>query len=185
MNSYVQKVINDVKERNPNEPEFIQAVTEVALPLYCIYMSNGAWYRYTGKTAGYKWGAYKCIIMPTQEINDKGGGYRSDERSQIPNITGTDLLDKEFRLGFLDGRDDDDFKNNQGAKYMFTFGDVDGIIEYDENGNEATSIKQLDGEELTIGTGKIYNMSGQYVGKSVDGLSRGMYIMNGKKFVVK
>ena len=158
---------------------------EQALPLYCIYMSNGAWYRYTGKTAGYKWGAYKCIIMPTQEINDKGGGYRSDERSQIPNITGTDLLDKEFRLGFLDGRDDDDFKNNQGAKYMFTFGDVDGIIEYDENGNEATSIKQLDGEELTIGTGKIYNMSGQYVGKSVDGLSRGMYIMNGKKFVVK
>ena len=158
---------------------------EQALPLYCIYMSNGAWYRYTGKTAGYKWGAYKCIIMPTQEINDKGGGYRSDERSQIPNITGTDLLDKEFRLGFLDGRDDDDFKNNQGAKYMFTFDDVDGIIEYDENGNETTSIKQLDGEDLTIGTGKIYNMSGQYVGNSVEGLSRGMYIMNGKKFVVK
>ena len=29
MNSYVQKVINDVKERNPNEPEFIQAVEEL------------------------------------------------------------------------------------------------------------------------------------------------------------
>ena len=32
---------------------------------------------------------------------------------------------------------------------------------------------------------KVYNMAGQYVGKSADGLSKGLYVVNGKKIVVK
>lgn len=160
---------------------------EQDLPLYCIYMAQGAWWRY-GTDRGYKWAPYKCVIMPTQEestgFNDHGGGFRDQGRSQIPNITGDDLLDKEFQLGFLDGRDDDDFKTN-GAKYVFTFDD--GITVYDADGNMTSAIKQLDGEDLTIGTGngKVYNISGQHVGNSLNGLSKGMYIVNGKKVVVK
>jgi len=159
------------------------------LPQYCIYMSKGTWYRY--KTLkGYTWDPFKCIIMPTQEIDDghpNGGKYRDNDRSNYPNVvSGTDdLLDGEFKLGFLDGRDDDDFKTNNGAKYIFTFDD--GFEEYDAEGNLVTAIKKLDGEDLTIssGDGKVYNMSGQYVGKSVNGLPKGMYIVNGKKYVVK
>lgn len=157
------------------------------LPQYCIYMSKGTWYRY--KTLkGYTWDPFKCIIMPTQEIDDghpNGGKYRDNDRSNYPNIMeGTDdRLDGEFKLGFLDGRDDDDFKTNNGAKYMFIFDD--GFDEYDADGNLITGVKQLDGVDLTIGDGKVYNMSGQYVGKSVDGLTKGMYIVNGKKYVVK
>lgn len=33
--------------------------------------------------------------------------------------------------------------------------------------------------------GKVYNMNGQYVGNSVQGLVRGMYIVNGKKIIVR
>lgn len=163
------------------------------LPQYCIYMSKGTWYRYSNASNNYTWDPFKCIIMPTQELakedGDKhyGGGYRDISRSNYPAVVeGTDdKLESEFKLSFLDGRDDDDFKTNNGAKYMFIIDD--GLDEYDADGNLVTAIKKLDGEDLNIGSGdgKVYNMSGQYVGKSVNGLPKGMYIVNGKKYVIK
>lgn len=42
--------------------------------------------------------------------------------------------------------------------------------------------KLMDGEAMT---GKVYNLNGQYVGNTLDGLAKGLYIMNGKKYVVK
>ena len=164
---------------------------EQPLPLYSIYMARGKWYRYTDKTKGYMWDPYKCIIMATKELvkqsDDQhyGGGYRDAELVNIPNITGTDKLDGEFKLGYLDGRDDDDFENFENSKYMFAFDD--DIVEIDDEGNESTAIKQLNGVDLTIQPDncKVYNMSGQYVGNSLNGLGKGMYIVNGKKYVVK
>ena len=164
---------------------------EQPLPLYSIYMARGKWYRYTDKNKKYMWDPYKCIIMATKEQvkteGDKhyGEGYRDAELVKIPKITGTDKLDGEFKLGYLDGRDDDDFENFESSKYMFTFDD--DIVEIDDEGNESTAIKQLDGVDLTIQPDncKVYNMSGQYVGNSLNGLGKGMYIVNGKKFVVK
>jgi len=164
---------------------------EQPLPLYSIYMARGKWYRYTDASKNYKWDPYKCIVMATKEQvkadGDKhyGEGYRDADLVNIPNITGTDKLDSEFKLGYLDGRDDDDFENFASSKYVFAFDD--GIVELDEEGNQLTDIKQLDGVDLTIQPDncKVYNMSGQYVGKSLNGLGKGMYIVNGKKFVVK
>lgn len=61
----------------------------------------------------------------------------------------------------------------------------------DGTGNEAkvniggglSSIdKLMNGESMT---GKVYNLNGQYVGNTLDGLAKGLYIMNGKKYVVK
>lgn len=33
--------------------------------------------------------------------------------------------------------------------------------------------------------GKVYSISGQYVGNTTEGLPKGLYIMNGKKMVIK
>ena len=160
------------------------------LPQYCFYMSKGKWYRYTDTSKGYTWDPYKCIIMATQEIDDghsNGGGYRDNEHSNYPNIVSgtTDLLDGEFRIGFLDGRDDDDFQNMQASEYVFSFDD--GITVYNEDGYEVTAIESIDGESMTATpvNGKVYNMSGQLVGTSLERLGKGMYIVNGKKYVVK
>lgn len=162
------------------------------LPQYCLYMSKGNWYRYTNVPENikdrYTWDPYKCIIMATEEVTGtKGAGYRDDSKSNYPEPkTGTtDLLESDFYLGFLDGRDDDDFDGNgTHAKYMFMFDD--DIIETDVEGNVANSIKQLDGQMVaTPGDTKVYNMAGQYVGNSLQGLSKGMYIMSGKKIIVK
>lgn len=42
--------------------------------------------------------------------------------------------------------------------------------------------KLMNGEAMT---GKVYNLNGQYVGNTLDGLAKGLYIMNSKKYVVK
>ncbi len=162
------------------------------LPQYCLYMSKGNWYRYTNVPENikdrYTWDPYKCIIMATEEVTGtKGAGYRDASKSNYPEPKQgtTDLLESDFYLGFLDGRDDDDFDGNgTHAKYMFMLDD--DIIETDEEGNVVTAIKQLDGEMVaTPADTKVYNMAGQYVGNSLQGLSKGMYIMSGKKIIVK
>ncbi|MBO5615641.1 MAG: hypothetical protein J5932_05915 [Prevotella sp.] len=162
------------------------------LPQYCLYMSKGNWYRYTNVPENiedrYTWDPYKCIIMATEEVTGtKGAGYRDDSKSNYPEPKAgtTDLLESDFYLGFLDGRDDDDFDGNgTHAKYMFMLDD--DIIETDEEGNVVTAINQLDGEMVaTPADTKVYNMAGQYVGNSLQGLSKGMYIMSGKKIIVK
>lgn len=98
------------------------------------------------------------------------------------------------------------FKNNDGTELFL---DKDGNLRYpstvgsqmkgmrayfevlDGTGNEAkvniggglSSIdKLMNGEAMT---GKVYNLNGQYVGNTLDGLAKGLYIMNGKKYVVK
>ena len=88
-----------------------------------------------------------------------------------------------MKIVFADGRDDDDFA--AAARYSFAFDD--DIVEYDDMGNEATAIDKLDGEDITPlpNNYKVYNMSGQYVGDSVNGLAKGMYVVNGKKYVIK
>lgn len=42
--------------------------------------------------------------------------------------------------------------------------------------------KLMNGEAMT---GRVYNLNGQYVGNTLDGLAKGLYIMNCKKYVVK
>ena len=81
-------------------------------------------------------------------------------------------------------RDDDDFQTSgSNARYAFAFDD--GIMEYDENGEEVTAIDRLDGGDIVPTDGKVYNMAGQYVGNNLNALGSGLYIVNGKKIVVK
>lgn len=170
---------------------------EQPLPQYCLYMSKGNWYRYTNVPANvsdrYLWDPYKCVIIPTVEKADadhpKSGGYRDNSEGASnypqPKAGTTDKLESDFKLQFLDGRNDDDFENYEAAKHVFVFDD-EGVTEYDENGVIASAIESIDGESTSISAdSKVYNISGQHVGNMRNGLSKGMYIVNGKKFVVK
>lgn len=55
-------------------------------------------------------------------------------------------------------------------------------MSFDEDMGVATGIVAVDGGAVD---GRIYSMSGQYVGTSTQGLPRGLYIRDGRKFVVK
>lgn len=49
---------------------------------------------------------------------------------------------------------------------------------------QTTGISQIEGIKQAL-QGKVYNLQGQYVGKSPKGLSKGVYIINGKKVIIK
>ena len=123
-----------------------------------------------------------------------GGNFRYFKNCFFPmNMPGTsDLISAPLKLAFF-GRDDHDF-NVPGhhqvgfpapTRYMFVLDGDEEVVEYDENGNAVTDIATLDGEtQGTAGTSKVYNLSGQYVGNSTEGLSKGIYIVDGRKIVV-
>lgn len=48
----------------------------------------------------------------------------------------------------------------------------------------ATGINQLETVKEAL-QGKVYNLNGQLVGTSTEGLAKGVYIVNGKKVIIK
>lgn len=48
----------------------------------------------------------------------------------------------------------------------------------------ATGIENVEASERKT-DGRVYSISGQYVGNTTDGLGKGVYIVNGKKIVIK
>lgn len=193
---------------------FVGQFWDQKLPRYCFYMvensSNtaGKWYRLASDKS-YKWNQYKCIIMVTPEVEDaapdgrsylyeNSGKFRNNNQtltthSIYPASTGTDAqgaykFTDHLYIEFLNGLDDANFEEPAGpaaARYVITFDDF--IQELDEDGNSTTAIESLDGEPINKmpTDGKVYNLSGQLVGNSIDGLEKGMYIVNGKKYIVR
>lgn len=49
---------------------------------------------------------------------------------------------------------------------------------------QTTGISQIEGIKQAL-QGKVYNLQGQYVGSSLQGLSKGVYMINGKKVIIK
>lgn len=87
-NKYVAEVIEDVKNKNPNEPEFVQAVTEVLCSLIPAVNKNEALYR--------KHCILERIVEPDRIISfrvvweDAAGNYRVNRgyRVQFNNAIG-------------------------------------------------------------------------------------------------
>lgn len=185
------------------------------LPQYAFYMveTNEAstknarkpqWYRYASGNKNYNWNQYKCIILPTQEVADAAPEGRSylftnsglfrnngEGKSVYPSSSGIDAqggykFDGQLYIEFLNGLDDAIFDETASARYVIEFDDA-GVQEIVDDDSEVTAITSLDGEDiLPAGKSlKVYNVAGQYVGQSLYGLAKGMYIVNGKKVLVK
>ena len=172
----------------PYNYTFVGQFWKQELPLYCFYQSNHKWYHYTTEQPDWYWNPYICIIAVTNESDNaeaKGEGYRNETETIYPDKKGEDekggeVFDKNLQIVYSDGLSDD-FSNNA-REYHFVF---DGDIMEVGEGSEATAIEVLDGVRLTPVSGKVYNMAGQHVGNTLNGLPKGMYIVNGKKYVIK
>ncbi|WP_308590837.1 Ig-like domain-containing protein [uncultured Prevotella sp.] len=66
--------------------------------------------------------------------------------------------------------------------YFKVLGGTGNEAKVDIGGGLSSIDKLMNGEAMT---GKVYNLNGQYVGNTLDGLAKGLYIMNGKKYIVK
>ena len=71
----------------------------------------------------------------------------------------------------------------KGFRAYFTVeGDLTKALRVSVNGGTSSIDNLMNGKVMT---GKVYNLNGQFVGVSLEGLAKGVYVMNGKKYVVK
>ena len=68
-----------------------------------------------------------------------------------------------------------------GSKQTENMGLIQFSFTYSTNGG----IKKIETADQKLVDNRVYNLNGQYVGTTLNGLSKGVYIVNGKKVVVK
>ena len=147
--------------------------TKIPLPLYAYFLGKKSgetskrFFRYTS-TASRNWSAYSSIV-----------GGKCPENAAV--ITMVEKEDGEIKgnTTFEFTVDNDDFETSD-VKYKFTIEGEDGF-------DEAVNIEKIDGEVVNAAAleGDVFNLAGQRVGTSIEGLSKGLYIVNGKKVFVK
>lgn len=78
-----------------------------------------------------------------------------------------------------------------GEKAMITYADGSkqtenmGLIQLSFTYSTNGGIKKIETADQKLVDTQVYNLNGQYVGTTLNGLSKGVYIVNGKKVVVK
>ena len=78
-----------------------------------------------------------------------------------------------------------------GEKAMVTYADGSkqtenmGLIQLSFTYSTNGGIKKIETTGQKLVDTRVYNLNGQYVGTTLNGLSKGVYIVNGKKVVVK
>ncbi len=151
-----------------------QSPLPLSVPQYAYFLgkkkggSSKQFFRHTS-TTNRSWSAYSCVI----------GGKCPAEAAVINMRTEDGNEIKGNNVTFKFTVDNDDFENAD-VKYKFTIEGEDGF-------DEAVNIEKIDGEVVNAAAleGDVFNLAGQRVGTSVEGLSKGLYIVNGKKVLVK
>ena len=141
------------------------SASAVALPMYCYFLwvpksGESLWYRYD-QSWGEEWGQKNPIASYAAII-----GLIAEDGKTWP----------EYDLMLTD--------KTSGAQAKATFG-----ISFGEDEMETTGIRDIqnDSNLQNVPTGRVYNMNGQVVKEngSLQGLGKGLYIINGKKYIVK
>lgn len=109
----------------------------------------------------YMQGIYGMTALSTDGTNLFLGG---DSKFYSPSVGGEKM--KGMRAYFV---------VPQGTNMAALVANIDG---------EATAINQINDTAVMVAA-PVYNLNGQCVGTSLDGLARGIYVQNGKKYVVK
>lgn len=132
------------------------------------------------------------VTLKTIAGNENKIEFENTEKTFLADFVGSPLI-HEFTYTdgselFL-GKDGKLYRPNEkgnkmkGMRAYFKVDDNTGSGAKVNIGGGLSSIdKLMNGEAMT---GKVYNLNGQYVGNTLDGLAKGLYIMNGKKYVVK
>lgn len=124
------------------------------------------------------------VLSPEYDVaEDNGGNIYSFQGTFEPYaFTATDgtelFLGKDNTLYMPQSKG----QKMKGFRAYFTTPKANESLKLVVNGQTTTISSLMSGKTLT---GKVYNLNGQYVGTSLEGLAKGVYVMNGQKFVVK
>lgn len=154
-----------------------------SIPAYSYYLSRSKskqkniWFYLDSKTKIRAWNMYSAVIV----ANPHDDIYIPEEAE----------IFKGKNPKYLFTGESDNFTGVPKSKtnYVMTFdednGSTTGIRDISNNSKE-DAVEYIDGKAiLTDSNAKVYNVSGQYVGNSLSGLAKGIYIVNGNKYVVK
>lgn len=166
----------DLVPTKPYRYYFVGSYLTQTMPMYAYYLGSksGVSTMFRNTKTDKTWTQYTTII----------GGVGADGTGV--QITGGAASGKDvtnYQVVFNTEEDftfNQDLSSQQQAK-SFSYG-----IVTDEGETTGIMMPNYDGSMTFIpSNSKVYNMNGQFVGTSLENLGRGMYIVNGKKFIVK
>ena len=132
------------------------------------------------------WNNETGVICPTYSNN----GYttaqsRVFDHTISPATTGSEgMIPAQWKITDLVSDSFTAASGSQGAKtYEMVFGAPDMIAD----DSDVTGISNIDANNSSDANSNadVYTINGQKVGTSLEGLPKGVYIVNGKKFIVK
>lgn len=177
---------------------FVGTFYKSFLPQYCYFLGwdktlnggkGGARFYYNNKLSDYTrdnmtWANETGIITPVEisKLVDGKFPYTVSEAEDLKTPAQWKLRDPSKNTNVL--IDDSYVAIETGAKLSATF--TTEFNAPDVIGQEATGINQVDTDNQQQNAAvKVYTVDGQMMGNSLDGLPKGLYIVNGKKYVVK
>ena len=182
---------DDTEDKDGNKKDdtdfvytFVGQYWEQNLPLNSYYLGTGDRFYRASKPAvidgvesdiysKWTWKPYAAIIT----------AKTSSKTTKVTEpIKGNKGYTQSFSMLFTSN--DDKFKNTSWSRSFEVVFD-DEIKEFGDDENSTTAVETLNGERIANGPQKVYSMSGQYVGQTLEGLAKGVYIVNGKKVVLK
>lgn len=176
-----------VKETEKYNYTFMGGYIDAPRPAYCYYLGlkdgKASFKWQTKASTKNSWKAYTSIIvvgLDGEKATDSETLNTTSEHNanvQIDKHAEVTINGENYYFSFLN--DLDDFATSAGVKEMSL-----SFVSVDEDGN-ATAITRVNGEEFDGKVNAVYSISGQNMGNSVNGLAKGMYIINGKKYMVK
>lgn len=171
INDAGEKVYKDAEKTTRAYYYFVGTYTQNSIPMYSYYLGkskNGSHNFFRAVGDGIAWNIYSAIITPLSTLE-----YNLNSDASKDNITNIklDVTDNTDDLVILDGES----TTNGGKPLTFLL---------DENNGTVTGIKEVSSSSC-YADGRIYTLGGQFVGASFKGLPKGVYVKDGKKYVVK
>lgn len=165
------QVHKDAEGTTPAYYYFVGTYVQNSIPKFSYYLGkskNGSHNFFRAVGDGIAWNIYSAIITPLSTLE-----YNLNSDASEKNITNIklDVTDNTNDLVILEGES----TTNAGKPLTFLL---------DENNGTVTGIKEISSSSC-YADGRIYTLGGQFVGASFKGLPKGVYVKDGKKYVVK
>ena len=184
-----EKVVNQMAvDKNGNKTDytytFVGNYWQTEMPKYAYFL---AWYEKENVATFFwqtefpaqtlNWNPYTAIIGCNWNKDDQKIFVPGTEKGNIHWYTRQGNAETGASVFH-----DDSFSTNGSAK-----ANSPENVSIEAAGNTADGITKVHFGDRTIDIfhGKVYNLNGQYVGDSLEGLPKGIYIAAGKKYVVK
>lgn len=166
------------------EAEDFKTTEDKKMPQYAYYMAgqklddvnSGKIYRYKTYNSAYLWKPYICMVG----LNGKGSVYQKVISKVVTYHSAYANVVDDNKWG---ASEFDFTKTEEGGGNAGTFSIV--FDDDDVPSGDVDNIINLNGQEMEVKVSAIYNLNGQYVGNTLNNLAKGVYVVNGKKIVVK